>query len=249
MTLEAMEDEMARTDMVGSRWLSSVFDVYAKRVAHLLFQSARPSLERGNETYQITALNFMLDHKLQIHFIGARNVDADSIPNVDVLQEHKANFLETLAGLVLELHTLPAAFARMRRGDSYGQWRLVFSEMEEKQRSMTYDPCDEFKRNLQVSKSSLFKDAWLHQHELKSHARNKRELRKYIDRKWESSCKGKPTAELRASCIRNTISYRYKKYIEKERVPYQEGYVENYIRELEHRPKTSGSGASQGGGL
>lgn len=250
ITLETLEDEMARADLVGSRWLSSVFDTYAKRIAHFLFQSARDSLERGNETYQITALNFLLDHKLQIHFIDSNNVDADSIPNVDALQEHKANFLETLAGLVLEIHTLPSAFARLRRGDSYGQWRLVFSEIEEKQRSMTYDPCDEFKRNLQVHKSSLYKDAWLHQHSLKSHARNKRELRKYVDRKWESTCKSRPTAELRASCIRNTISYRYKKYIEKERVPYQEGYVENYIRELQNRPNTPGKGgASQGGGL
>src|SRR5262249_39647898 len=151
-----------------SRWLSSVFDVYAKRIAHFIFQSARDALQRGNETYQLTSLNFILDHKLQIHFVGARNVDADTIPNVEILQEHKANFLETLAGLVLELHDMPAAFARMRRGDSYAQWRLLFSEFEERQRTLTYDPCAEFRRNLVVAKSSLYKNAWLHQHALKS---------------------------------------------------------------------------------
>jgi hypothetical protein len=85
---------------------------------------------------------------------------------------------------VLELHDRPLAFARMRRGDSYGGWRMVFSELEEKQRSLVFEPCDEFRRNLQIAKSSLYKNAWLHQHTLKSHARNKRELRKHIMRKW-----------------------------------------------------------------
>jgi hypothetical protein len=68
-----------------------------------------------------------------------------------------------------------------------------------------------------------------------------------VDRKWASSCAHKPTAELRASCIRNTISYRYKQYIEKERIPYQDGFVDNTIRELQN--KANQPKASQGGGL
>ncbi|KAH9253203.1 hypothetical protein BASA81_008885 [Batrachochytrium salamandrivorans] len=250
MTLEKLEDEMARADMVGSKWLSSVFDTYAKRTALLLFQATRAqAAARSNQTYQLVQMNFLLDHKMQIHFVSSKNVDADAFPNVDVLQEERATFMETMAGLVLELHAMPLAFSRIRRGDSYGGWRNVFSEIEEKQRSLdkTYNPCDEFKPNLQVSKSSLFKDAWLHQHTLKSHARNKRELRKYVERKWTSTCAHKPTAELRASCIRNTISFRYKQYIEKERIPYQDGYVENHIRELQNRASQPKS--SQGGGL
>ena len=35
-----------------------------------------------------------------------------------------------------------------------------------------------------------------------------------------------------SSCIRNTISYRYKIYIQKEKIEYQDGYVENRIRDL-----------------
>ena len=51
---------------------------------------------------------------------------------------------------------------------------MVFSEIEEKQRGMRYEPCEEWRRNLMVQKSSLFKNGWLHQYSEKRHAANKR---------------------------------------------------------------------------
>merc|ERR1712137_289607 len=107
-------------------------------------------------------------------------------------------------GLVLETNDMPLAFARMRYGDSYAKWRMVYSEFEEKQRHVKYDQCEEFRRNLMVTKGSIYKNAWLHNYAQKRHAANKRELNKYIEKKWQE-CKHRPTREMMASCIRNTI--------------------------------------------
>merc|ERR1712063_251562 len=110
-------------------------------------------------------------------------------------------------GLVLETNDMPLAFARMRYGDSH----------------VKYDQCEEFRRNLMVTKGSIYKNAWLHNYAQKRHAANKRELNKYIEKKWQE-CKHRPTREMMASCIRNTISYRYKIYLAKEGAQYQDGY-------------------------
>ncbi len=241
MSFEEYQRTMAMEGSVGFRYLDSVFDPYAFRIAETVFQAARPALENKTHTYQLTALNFVVQDNLALHFVGARNVEPEqALPNAENLQTFKQTFLEEFAGLVLELNDMPAAFARMRRGDSYGGWRLVVSEFEEHQRNLKHDPCESFRRNLNVSKGSLFKNAWLHDYKNKIHAGNKRELRRYIMRKWDS-CKHRPTKELQASCIRNTISYRYKIYIEKEEIPYQDGYVDGYIRTLLSENKNTGS--------
>jgi len=126
----------------------------------MLFRSMKPKLKRKHETYQMISLNFLMEFEDRhyLHFLGARSVEPEtSIPNEEALQQFKATFLSEFAGLVLETQDTPAAFARMRQGDSYGSWRLAYSEMEDHQRSLSYDPCEEFKRNLQISKSSIFK--------------------------------------------------------------------------------------------
>mmetsp|Transcript_13816 Transcript_13816/g.22459 ORF Transcript_13816/g.22459 Transcript_13816/m.22459 type:complete len:372 (-) Transcript_13816:60-1175(-) len=238
-TFDNFEDLQAKANMLGSRYLSSVFDTYAKRVGELVFRTARRDMlqKTGNLTrienaYHLVSLNFFLDTKYQIYLSGLRTIKpSDAFPAVDELKEEKEKFLTSLKGLVLETNDMPQAMARMRRGDSYGDWRMVFSEVEEKQRPMDYDPCDEFKRDLMLSRGSILKNAWLHNYAEKRHAANKRELNKYIEKKWDS-CKHRPTREMMASCIRNTISYRYKMYLAKENAQYQDGYVDMRIRDL-----------------
>eukprot|EP00516_Mucochytrium_quahogii_P006933 CAMPEP_0203745080 /NCGR_PEP_ID=MMETSP0098-20131031/939_1 /ASSEMBLY_ACC=CAM_ASM_000208 /TAXON_ID=96639 /ORGANISM=" , Strain NY0313808BC1" /LENGTH=1521 /DNA_ID=CAMNT_0050632771 /DNA_START=76 /DNA_END=4641 /DNA_ORIENTATION=+ len=241
MTFDEFEDSQAKVNEIGSRYLSSVFDTYAKRVGELVFLAARRKMmkdqkdqktPRPTETYQLVALNFLIDSGMGIHLTGQRTIrPEDAFPNVDALKEDKKDFLDSLAGLVLETNDMPQAFARMRRGDSYKEWRMIFSEIEEKQRPTKYEACEIFRRNLMLTVGSIRKNAWLHNYAEKRHAANKRELNKYIEKKWDQ-CKHRPTREMMASCIRNTISYRYKLYLAKENAPYQDGYVEMRIRDL-----------------
>jgi len=258
-TFEFFEDAQAKLNRLGSRYMSSVFDTYAKRVGELIFRAARhrmlkeqPNVTRVENSYQLISANFLLDDKFQIFLTGQRDIrPEDAFPNDDQLKIEKADFLHTLGGLVLEANDFPQAYSRMRRGDSYGQWRMVFSEIEEKQRPLNVDMCEEWRRNVMMSRGSIYKNAWLHNYAEKRHAANKRELNKYIEKKWEG-CKHRPTREMMATCIRNTISYRYKIYLAKENAPYQDGYVEMRIRDLyskwEAAKKAGGGGGGGGGG-
>ena len=234
-TFASFQDYVAKNDLVGSQYISSVFKPFVRRVAHLVFQSARPRLTRSNASYGLYQMNFNWDSKYRIRFTGAREVRSEhAYPSLDEFSEIKLTMIQELAGVVLETNAMPMAFARMRAGDRYGEWSLVFSEMEEKQRHPKYNPCDVFRRNLQVQKSSLYKNAWLHNFAEKRHAANKRELRKYVDKKW-NECKHRSSKELQASCIRNTISFRYKNYLAKEEAEYQDGFVDMTIRDLQNK--------------
>ena len=234
-TFDQWQQYVAKNDLVGSQYVTSVFMPFVRRVAHLLFQAGRPHLQRHNASYQLYQLNFNWDAKYRIHFTGARTISsAKAYPGLDTFEEEKLTMIQELAGVVLETNEMPAAFARMRAGDRYGGWTLIFSEMEEKQRTPKWNPCDVFRRNLQVAKSSLYKNAWLHNYAEKRHAANKRELAKYVDKKW-NECKHRSSKELQASCIRNTISYRYKIYLAKEKAEYQDGYVDMRIRDLQKK--------------
>jgi len=243
-TFEDWQDKMAKENAIGSRYADSIFDTYVKKVVNMLFHSVRDDLNRTKHAYELFQLNFAIDEKFVIHYLGSKSIDPEeSFPNTEELKEKKANFLETLAGLILEHHDTPAAFLRMKYGDSYGEWRVAFSEMEEHQMGYTgtYDPCAVFRRNLMVTKGSIYKNAWLHNYAEKRHAANKREMNKYITNKW-ATCKHRPTKDMISSCIRNTISYRYKIYIAKEGIEYQDGYVENRIRDLIARREAENKG-------
>ena len=76
MTFQDFQDAMAEKNLLGSRYMDSVFDTYVKRVVHMLFQSARPKFKRSKEKYQMLSLNFIVEYgkKHQIHFLGTREV-------------------------------------------------------------------------------------------------------------------------------------------------------------------------------
>lgn len=74
-TFDEFQDEMAKQNVVGSNYLSSVFDTYLKKVANMLFHSAMEGLNRTEHAYQLYQLNMIVDKKFVIHFISSKAVD------------------------------------------------------------------------------------------------------------------------------------------------------------------------------
>eukprot|EP00924_Labyrinthula_sp_SR-Ha-C_P009692 augustus_masked-scaffold_22-processed-gene-3.50-mRNA-1 protein AED:0.12 eAED:0.12 QI:0/-1/0/1/-1/1/1/0/980 len=229
MSYDEMQELVAKQIIVGPHYFDSVFDPFAKRVAAMEIEAlvSAGHISSINGTYQVFEMEFILDESLRIVHTSTRGVTADHI---------KDDTRTQINSLINEAQTFPTAFIRMEYGDSYGNWRLIYSEMNKHQKLNEFQTeknnvCDNFRRNLQVQKGSLYKNSWLANYAEKRHAANKRELNKYIQNKW-NVCKYKASRELMSSCIRNTISYRYKIYIQKEGIEYQDGYVENRIRDL-----------------
>ena len=245
---------LASNQMTGANFLDSVIRPYVAKVMEYVVHSARDhilntsALENGlpgeRAHCQLFALNFVVDSNFRLKFVGISGDDShDSFlvkhGNVKTVLE---NMQMTMKELVLEMKTAPIAFTRMRRGDTFGNFSLVFSELEEYQYGRVYDPCKSFQfalknRRMYVTKEHLAKVADLQNFVEKQHASHLREMKKYVAKRWDY-CKWRKSREEQASCIRNTITVRYQTYVKKERIPYDPTYVENKIKELQatHRP-------------
>merc|ERR1712012_472299 len=71
-TFEEFQDKMAKENMIGARYVDSVFDVYVKKVCNMLFHSVREDLNRTKQAYELFQLNFIIDEKYTIHYLGSK---------------------------------------------------------------------------------------------------------------------------------------------------------------------------------
>lgn len=98
------------------------------------FPGGIPGHDVGPFPSQLFALNFVLGDNFKPNFVG---ISGDETHN-GFFNEHEnvkdvmESLMKTRQELVMEVAAEPALFVRMRKGDSYGNYRLVFSEMEEK---------------------------------------------------------------------------------------------------------------------
>ena len=46
--------------------------------------------------------------------------------------------------MIIELHESPTAFEHMTRGDTYGEFELIYNELEDQCSDVSYNPCIEF---------------------------------------------------------------------------------------------------------
>jgi D-alanine-D-alanine ligase-like ATP-grasp enzyme len=90
-----------------------------------VFQSAKSKLKRRKGSYHVFGLDFMIDDRFQIHFI-----ESNGYPGFTwSINYDTRGFVTDLMDLVLELHEAPAAFERLRAGDNYGGFQLIYSEI------------------------------------------------------------------------------------------------------------------------
>lgn len=129
--------------MTGPDYVDSILDPYIKRVANFVFQSARDKLQRRPGSLHIFGLDFMIDERFRVHFIEANGYPGYTWSvNFDTRGMVTEQF-----NLVTELHEHPAVFEKMRAGDRYENFEMVFSELEEATTGRKYDPCYEFHAN------------------------------------------------------------------------------------------------------
>mmetsp|Transcript_43910 Transcript_43910/g.70249 ORF Transcript_43910/g.70249 Transcript_43910/m.70249 type:complete len:1012 (+) Transcript_43910:449-3484(+) len=153
-TFDTLQAYLTRNGRAGAHYVDSVLEPYIKRVANFVFQTARPKLERRKGSFHLFGLDFMIDENFQVHFIEANGYPGYTWSiNFDT-----RGFVAEQFNLVQELHEHPTVFERMRAGDRYAGFHLIFSELEEAKNGFKYDPCYEFydnRRGFKVLKHAM----------------------------------------------------------------------------------------------
>jgi hypothetical protein len=141
MSLENFQRLLANGKVTGTHFVDTFLKSSMKRVAMLLFQAARPHFKRRRGSYQLFALDFIVDDQLRTYF-----EDVDPYPDLDISPSaFEASALITdVHDLVMELQEEPTAFEPMITGDKYGKFELIFSEVRETCEGTLYNPCHLF---------------------------------------------------------------------------------------------------------
>ena len=131
---------LADHNVAGSQYISTVLDSSIKKVMLFNFWSAKDELVRRKGTYHLFGLDFMIDDELRVHFI-----EANGFPGYTWSKDFPTRtMVTTMIDMIIELHESPTAFERMTRGDTYGEFELIYNELEDGCSDVAYDPCIEF---------------------------------------------------------------------------------------------------------
>lgn len=131
---------LADYNVAGAHYVSTVLDSAIKKVLMFNFWSAREELVRRKGTYHLFGLDFMIDDELRVHFI-----EANGFPGLTWSKDFPTRtMVTTMIDMIIELHESPTAFEHMTRGDSYGEFELIYNELEDQCSDVSYDPCIEF---------------------------------------------------------------------------------------------------------
>jgi hypothetical protein len=126
--------------VAGAQYVSTVLDSSIKKVMLFNFWSAKEELVRRKGSYHLFGLDFMIDDELRVHFI-----EANGFPGYTWSKDFPTRTLvTTLIDLIVELHEAPKAFEHMTRGDTYGEFELIYNELEDVCSDLMYNPCVEF---------------------------------------------------------------------------------------------------------
>ena len=146
---QTFQDYLTRNGKAGSHYVESILDPYIKKVANFVFQSARPKLVRRKGSFHIFGLDFMIDDRFRVHFI-----EANGYPGYTwSINFNTRGMVTQQFDLIQEIHEAPSTFAKMRAGDQAREFQLLFSEVEEQELGLEYDPCYEFHNNAKTFES------------------------------------------------------------------------------------------------
>lgn len=105
-------------------FLQTAIKPYIKRVSRFVFLAAKERLSQRKGSFQIFGLDFMMDSKLNIHFIEANGYPGFTWSiNFDTRQMAADMF-----DLVFQLNEVPSTMARLTQGNHYGSFELLYSE-------------------------------------------------------------------------------------------------------------------------
>lgn len=236
MSYEDLNLYLATDQVAGPHFSSSVLRPTMQRILAFIARMYHHHLQatyvnQGADLEQAHSLfeaNFYLDNELRLHLTS---ISASDYDEVAARAGGKALYQEAVS-LAHESRTSPELFLRMQQGDSYGQFQLLFSEIEQRRTGQVYDPCTAMEMLNTQTLKSLKRIASLQHYERKQTASHAREMNKYVVKRW-SYCKRKTNHKAQSDCIRPTIENRYKIFIEKEHVEPDPDYVESRILQLQ----------------
>jgi hypothetical protein len=118
---------LADHNVAGSQYVSTILDSAIKKVMLFNFWSAKDELVRRKGTYHLFGLDFMIDDELRVHFI-----EANGFPGYTWSKDFPTRtMVTTMLDMIIELHESPTAFEHMTRGDTYGEFELIYNELED----------------------------------------------------------------------------------------------------------------------
>uniref|UniRef100_A0A7S2RGD7 Uncharacterized protein n=1 Tax=Mucochytrium quahogii TaxID=96639 RepID=A0A7S2RGD7_9STRA len=140
ISLEMFQEHLAKGKVTGSHYVDTFLQSSMKQIALFVFHAARKQLKRRKGTFQIFAVDYVIDKEFRVHL-------EKTVGNPVMERESGFDFSGLIADmhdLVQELHEYPAAFEGMVKGDKYGSWELIFSELSETCHKIQYNPCHHF---------------------------------------------------------------------------------------------------------
>jgi len=140
MSMDNFQRHLANGKITGTHFVDTFLKSSMKRIALLVFQAARPSLRRRRGSYQLYALDFVVDDQMRVYLDKSQ-----PYPAIEKSSAYDASsMVADVHDLVMELAEEPTAFNTMIVGDKYGPFELIFSELRETCEGTIYNPCHAF---------------------------------------------------------------------------------------------------------
>ena len=155
VTLNDFQTHFAHAKTIGNHYVETLLGSAMKHIALFVFHAARRSIVRRRGSYQLLSIDYYVDENFHV-YLEKTSTDVGPTPSFDV-----GGMIAEMHDLVQELHEVPVAFQGMTKGDKYGGWELLFSELQESCNKIAYNPCHAFidfnSRNLKKANSKVGK--------------------------------------------------------------------------------------------
>jgi len=138
VNLEDFQEHMAKEKITGSHYVDTFLKSSMKQVALFVFHAARRNIHRRRGSFQLFAVDYIVDKSFRVYL-----EKTTGMPKFDGAWD-EANMIADMHDLVQELNEVPVAFEGMVKGDKYGGWELIFSELSETCHKILYNPCHAF---------------------------------------------------------------------------------------------------------
>ena len=140
ISLKKFGEYLATNKLAGAHFVDTFLQSAMKKIALFTFHAARRDMERRRGSYMLFSLDFTIDEQFHVHLENTA-AHPDLFPNPSA--DH-ASLTSEMHDLLQELHEEPTGFSYMTKGDKYGKWELIFSEVEETCSGIVYNPCSSF---------------------------------------------------------------------------------------------------------
>lgn len=138
--LSSFQSHLASSKITGSHYVDTFLKQSMKQIGLFVFHAARTKIQRRKGSFQLFSVDYIIDKTFRVHL-----EKTSGTPELDGFHRyHPSSMIADMHDLVQELHEVPVAMQGMVKGDKYGSWELIFSELKETCNAIVYNPCHEF---------------------------------------------------------------------------------------------------------